>query len=55
MSCYKENQCEKKFMLMMQIAIHDATLYTCFFLSISKVLDKIKSSNVKKKIIYGHR
>ena len=26
-----------------------------FFLSISKVLDKIKSSNVKKKIIYGHR
>ena len=34
---------------MMQLHIH------AFFLSISKVLDKIKTSNVKKKIIYGHR
>ena len=26
-----------------------------FFLSMSKVLDKVKNSNINKKIIYGHR
>ena len=37
-----------------KITIHDATSIDLFLLSISKVLDKIKSSNVKNKIIYGH-
>ena len=38
-----------------KITVHDATSYKYFFLSISKLLDKIKSSNVKKKIISGHQ
>ena len=38
-----------------KITNYDTISCTFFFLSISDVLDKIKSSNVKKKTIYGHR